>query len=100
MRRLLASVKLAVGLALVAVMESAPAVAQISEFTPGKLWLDNNGKHINAHGGGIIKYGDKYYWYGENRPMRGFTTEVGVEVFSSTDLMNWTDEGVALAVSD
>ena len=100
MRRLLGSVKLAVGLALVAVMASATAVAQITEFTPGKLWLDNNGKHINAHGGGIIKYGDKYYWYGENRPMRGFTTEVGVEVFSSTDLMNWTDEGVALAVSE
>lgn len=100
MRRLLGSVKLAVGLVLVVVMASAPAVAQITEFTPGKLWLDNNGKHINAHGGGIIKYGDKYYWYGENRPMRGFTTEVGVEVFSSTDLMNWTDEGVALAVSE
>ncbi len=77
-----------------------PLSAQITEFTPGKIWADNNGKHINAHGGGIIKYGDKYYWYGENRPMRGFTTEVGVEVYSSTDLMNWTDEGVALAVSE
>ncbi len=77
-----------------------PLSAQITEITPGKIWADNNGKHINAHGGGIIKYGDKYYWYGENRPMRGFTTEVGVEVYSSTDLMNWTDEGVALAVSE
>ncbi len=86
-----------IALALFAVL---PANAQITEFTPGKIWKDNNGKHINAHGGGIIKYGDKYYWYGENRPMRGFTTEVGVEVYSSTDLMNWTDEGVALAVSE
>lgn len=42
----------------------------------------------------------KYYWYGENRPEHGFVTEVGVEVYSSTDLMNWTDEGVALAVSE
>ena len=25
---------------------------------------------------------------------------MGVEVYSSTDLMNWTDEGVALAVSE
>ena len=23
-------------------------------FTPGTLWLDNNGKHINAHGGGFF----------------------------------------------
>lgn len=66
----------------------------------GELWLDNNGRHINAHGGNIIKYGDKFYWYGENRPYRGFTTEVGVEVYSSTDLKSWTDEGVALAVSE
>ena len=42
----------------------------------------------------------KYYWYGENRPARGFTTEVGVEVYSSSDLVNWEDEGVALAVSE
>lgn len=62
-------------------------------------WLDTNGKHINAHGGNIIKVGDTWYWYGENRPDRGFTTEVGVEVYSSKDLKEWTDCGVALAVS-
>ncbi len=66
----------------------------------GQLWPDVDGRHINAHGGNIIKYGDKYYWYGENRPDRGFTTEVGVGVYSSTDLRNWKDEGVALAVSE
>ena len=66
----------------------------------GELWLDTEGTHINAHGGNIIKYGDKFYWYGENRPYRGFTTEVGVSVYSSTDLRTWTNEGVALAVSD
>lgn len=81
-------------------MFAASATAQVTELANAKEWPDNNGKHINAHGGGIIKYGDKYYWYGENRPVRGFTTEVGVEVFSSTDLLNWTDEGVALAVSE
>lgn len=63
-------------------------------------WPDTRGKHINAHGGCVQKFGDKYYWYGENRPYRGFTTEVGVEVYSSTDLLHWTDEGVALSVSE
>ena len=66
----------------------------------GELWPDTKGEHINAHGGNIIRYGDKYYWYGENRPFRGFTTEVGVSVYSSTDLRTWTDEGVALAVTE
>ena len=26
-------------------------------FTPGELWPDNNGVHINAHGGGILHDG-------------------------------------------
>ena len=24
-------------------------------------------KHIQAHGGGILKFGDTYYWFGEDR---------------------------------
>jgi hypothetical protein len=27
---------------------------------PGDIWPDNNGKHIQAHGGGIIKIGKTY----------------------------------------
>lgn len=73
---------------------------QLERIFPGQEWPDNKGEHINAHGGGLLFDGGKYYWYGENRPAQGFTTEVGVEVYSSTDLMNWTDEGVALAVSE
>lgn len=68
--------------------------------TNGEFWLDTQGTHINAHGGNIIRYGNKYYWYGENRPFRGSTTEAGISVYSSTDLRTWTNEGVALAVSD
>lgn len=68
--------------------------------TNGKLWADTDGKHINAHGGNIIQYGGKYYWYGENRPDRGFTTEAGVSVYSSDDLKTWKNEGIALAVSE
>jgi len=73
--------------------------AQVTSFLPGQEWPDQNGKHINAHGGNVLKVGDTYYWYGENRPYRGFTTEVGVEVYTSKDLLNWTDAGVALSVS-
>ena len=78
----------------------ADSTQTVHDNVNGRLWLDTNGEHINAHGGNIIKHGDTYYWYGENRPNRGFTTEVGVSVYSSKNLRDWTNEGVALAVSE
>lgn len=72
----------------------------IDAITPGEIWPDEKGEHINAHGGNVMFHKGTYYWYGENRPARGFTTEVGVSVYSSKDLMNWKNEGVALAVSE
>ncbi len=59
------------------------------EIKPGALWPDNNGNHIQAHGGGIVKLGDIYYWYGE---YRGKDVEPGfkyVGCYSSKDLINW-----------
>jgi hypothetical protein len=34
---------------------------------PGTAWLDNRGEQIQAHGGGIMKMGGVYYWFGEDR---------------------------------
>ena len=76
-----------------------PLSLTAQELVNGQLWKDTEGKHINAHGGNIIKYGDTYYWYGEHRPYTGFTTERGVSVYSSKDMRNWKNEGIALAVS-
>ena len=69
-------------------------------FTPGELWPDNNGVHINAHGGGILHDGDTYYWFGEHKTegTAGNNALVGVHCYSSKDLYNWKDEGVALSV--
>ena len=71
-------------------------------FYPGQEWLDDNGVHINAHGGGILFNNDKYYWYGEHKVAGeiGNTAQVGVNVYSSTDLYNWKDEGIALKVDE
>ena len=88
------------GLALCFMTLLASAQTQAQELVNGQLWMDTDGHHINAHGGNIIEHEGTYYWYGENRPYRGFTTEVGVEVYSSKDLRTWKDEGVALAVSE
>lgn len=68
-------------------------------FIPDETWPDNQGHHINAHGGGILHHEGMYYWIGEHKE-DGDTAEVGVHVYSSDDLYNWTDRGVALAVVD
>jgi hypothetical protein len=70
-------------------------------FRPGELWPDNNGVHINAHGGGMLFHKGKYYWYGEHKTegRRGNQAWVGVHCYSSGDLYNWVDEGIALPVS-
>lgn len=71
-------------------------------FEAGALWPDNNGIHINAHGGGLLEFEGTYYWYGEHKieGKAGNSAMVGVHVYSSTDLYNWKDEGIALRVSN
>ena len=69
------------------------------EIVPKGVWNDTDGNYINAHGGGILQYEGKYYWFGEHRPAKGFSTEVGVNCYYSDDLGTWKYEGVALAVS-
>ena len=71
-------------------------------FHPGQIWLDNHGTHINAHGGGILFHGGRYYWFGEHKieGKAGNVAHVGVHCYSSGDLYNWTDEGIALRVSE
>lgn len=69
-----------------------------NEFKPGQLWLDDKGNHINAHGGGFLFYNETYYWFGEHKTSgkEGNTAIVGVHVYSSKDIYNWKDEGIAL----
>lgn len=33
----------------------------------GGLWPDAAGVHVNAHGGGLLKEGGLWYWYGEHK---------------------------------
>ena len=71
-----------------------------TSFRPGEIWTDNNGAHINAHGGGILYDKGTYYWYGEHKVEgdAGNYAQVGVHCYSSKDLYNWKDEGIALKV--
>ncbi|MCW3785248.1 glycoside hydrolase family 43 protein [Plebeiibacterium sediminum] len=71
---------------------------EYEKFHPGELWLDNNGTHINAHGGGILFHDGYYYWFGEHKSEHTSSALVGVKCYKSKDLYNWTDSGVALEV--
>ena len=61
----------------------------------GADWRDANGKLIEAHGGGIMKYKDTYYWYGEDKSKGNFN-QTGVSGYRSRDLIQWTNMGVVL----
>jgi hypothetical protein len=71
-------------------------------FYPGAVWPDNNGVHINAHGGGILFQEGIYYWFGEHKieGKKGNSAQVGIHCYSSNDLYHWKDEGIALKVTD
>ena len=76
--------------------------AAADAIRPGALWRDTAGHVINAHGGGVLFDRGIYWWYGEHKVYgtAGNRAHVGVHAYSSTDLVNWTDRGIALAVSD
>lgn len=88
-------------MALLTLLLTLPLPAQPRrDFTPGRLWLDTDGRIINAHGGGMLYQDGTYYWYGEHKAERALDALVGVTCYSSTDLLNWRYEGVALSVSE
>ena len=91
-------------LAMGAVMTLAAtgSAAQSNEIRPGALWHDTAGHVINAHGGGVLFDRGVYWWYGEHKVYgrAGNKAHVGVHVYSSADLVNWDDRGIALAVSE
>lgn len=79
-------------------LASTSAIEKISSFRPGEIWPDDKGVHINAHGGGVIYYDGKYYWFGEHKSDFSNNALFGVTCYSSADLYNWKNEGLALSV--
>ncbi|MFO1488947.1 MAG: glycoside hydrolase family 43 protein [Verrucomicrobiota bacterium] len=87
----------------------AGLTARAQFIQPGKVWRDTDGKPINAHGGGMLHHGGKYFWYGEfktgktylpdcNKSWGGTRVDtVGVSCYSSTNLTDWKNEGIVLS---
>lgn len=69
-------------------------------FKPGDVWPDNRGQHIQAHGGGILKLGDTYYWFGEDRSKSDDHHRRCVSCYSSTNLAQWTFRNQVVKLTD
>jgi hypothetical protein len=69
-------------------------------ITPGDVWPDNRGQHIQAHGGGIITLGNTYYWFGEDRSQGLDPARRYVSCYASTDLVHWTFRNQVMKQAD
>lgn len=69
-------------------------------ITPGEVWPDNRGQHIQAHGGGIITLGNTYYWFGEDRSQGLDPARRYVSCYASTDLVHWTFRNQVMKQAD
>ncbi|CCO33073.1 hypothetical protein BN14_07142 [Rhizoctonia solani AG-1 IB] len=72
-----------------------PNATRYDAIVPGAYWRDTDGVLIQAHGGAMVRTDDgTFYWFGEDhRP--GGTHFTGIAVYSSKDLYNWKNEGLA-----
>lgn len=69
------------------------AASNLSSFRPGQDWKDTDGRIIDCHAGNIIYQAETetFFWFGEHRG-----SPSGVACYSSTDLYNWKNRGIAL----
>jgi hypothetical protein len=74
-----------------------PALAAAVTVTNGTQFTDTSGAGVHAHGGGVLKVGSYYYWFGENR--NSDDTFKAVSVYRSTDLKTWEFRGNVLTQS-
>ena len=71
-----------------------------AEIKPGEVWPDDRGQHVQAHGGGILKLGDTYYWFGEDRGSNNARNLRYVGCYSSEDLGHWRFRNQVLKLGD
>ncbi|THH21295.1 hypothetical protein EW146_g239 [Bondarzewia mesenterica] len=78
---------------LTLLLASLHAVAQV--IVPGAAWTDTSGNVIQAHGGGFLKVGSTYYWFGEDKSANSALFKA-VSCYTSSDLVNWARQNDAL----
>ncbi|MFC0215391.1 hypothetical protein ACFFK0_23640 [Paenibacillus chartarius] len=70
-----------------ALLSEGTLLAASQTLTNGLQFKDTSGNVVHAHGGGMLKVGNYYYWFGENRTDDGKFN--GVSCYRSTDLVHW-----------
>jgi len=81
-----------------------PVAAADLTIENGRFWKDTSGTPIYSQGGGMLKVGDTWYWYGakyeeavsyaKDPTVFGARTHfAAVTAYSSKDLVNWKFEG-------
>ncbi|PPS77183.1 MULTISPECIES: RICIN domain-containing protein [Streptomyces] len=70
-----------------ALATAGPAQAAPQTITNGTQFTDTSGGPVHAHGGGVLKIGSYYYWFGEHR--NADNTFRYVDAYRSSDLKNW-----------
>ncbi|MEV6402159.1 RICIN domain-containing protein [Streptomyces bobili] len=78
-----------------ALATAGPAQAAPQTVANGTQFTDTSGNPVHAHGGGVLKVGTYYYWFGENR--NADNTFRYVDAYRSTDLKNWEFRNHVLA---
>ncbi|MEU1802946.1 RICIN domain-containing protein [Streptomyces sp. NPDC019937] len=66
---------------------AGPAQAAPATIVNATQFTTPSGEAVHAHGGGVIKVGAYYYWFGENR--NADNTFRYVSAYRSTDLKSW-----------
>jgi hypothetical protein len=89
-----------ISMAILLCLTAAVILAAPAAVKPGEVWPDDRGQHVQAHGGGIIKVGDSYYWFGEDRSQGLDKNKRYVACYSSTDLAHWTFRNRVLQQAD
>ena len=89
-----------------------PALTAAGPIQNDVFWKDTSGNPIYSQGGGVLKVGGTYYWYGAkyngavtyyNNPAAGKNGGASISAitcYSSTDLVHWKFEGNAMTTAD
>lgn len=76
-------------LPMIALVASIASAACREPVVPGGDWKDDRGKVVSATEGGIIRQGHLWYMWGMDRSQNN-STFVGINLYSSPDLVHWT----------
>jgi hypothetical protein len=80
-------------------LPATEAHAATVSFTTGAARTDQSGNTLQLHGLGIIKVGNTWYGFGEDKTgeTSADTSFQDITCYTSTDLANWTYQGQALS---